>query len=152
MSHSRLKAIEVGNIMSIRTFAAVFGVVFLLAGLSGFVPGLSPEHMHPDMVVTSESRLAVGLFPVNVLHNLVHSAFGIWGLLAARSVGGSFAYAKGVALTYALLTVLGLSQATNTIFGLVPIYGNDIWLHAGLAIVAAYFGFAHKQRADHQPA
>ena len=134
--------------MSVRTFAAVFGVVFLLAGLSGFVPGLSPEHMHPDMVVTSGSRLAVGLFPVNVLHDLVHLAFGVWGLLAARSVNGSFVYARGVAIIYALLTVLGLLPATNTTFGLVPIYGNDIWLHAGLAIVAAYFGFVHKQRAD----
>lgn len=138
--------------MSVRTFAAVFGVVFLLAGLFGFIPGLSPEHVHSGMIVTSGSRLAMGLFPVNVLHDLVHLAFGTWGLLAARSIGGSFAYAKGVALTYALLTVLGLIQATNTTFGLVPIYGNDIWLHAGLAIVAAYFGFVHKQRADHQPA
>ena len=140
--------IEIGVIMSVRTFAAVFGVVFLLAGLSGFVPGLSPEHMHPDMIVTSGLRLAVGLFPVNVLHNLVHLAFGVWGLLAARSVSSSFTYARGVAMIYALLTVLGLLPATNTTFGLVPIYGNDIWLHAGLAIVAAYFGFVHKQRAD----
>lgn len=139
--------------MSIRTFAAVFGIVFLLAGLSGFVPGLSPEHMHPDLTVTAGSRLALGLFPVNVLHNFVHLAFGLWGLLAARSVGGSLTYAKGVAIIYALLTVLGLIPTTNTTFGLVPIYGNDIWLHAGLAVVAAYFGFVHDRRAGgHHPA
>ncbi len=134
--------------MIVRTFAAIFGIVFILAGLSGFVPGLSPEHMHQDMLVTSGSRLALGLFPVNVLHDLLHLAFGAWGLLAARSVVGSVVYARIVALIDAVLTVLGLIPATDTTFGLVPIYGNDIWLHAGLAIVAAYFGFVHKQRIE----
>ena len=129
--------------MSVRTFAAAFGVVFLLAGLSGFVPGLSPGHAHPGMVVTAGSRLAVGLFPVNVLHDGVHLAFGAWGLLAARGAVGSLVYARSVALIYAVLAVLGLIPVTDTTFGLVPIYGNDVWLHAGLAVVAAYFGFVH---------
>jgi len=31
--------------------------------------------------------------------------------------------------------------ATNTLFGLVPIYGADVWLHLVLGAVAAYFGF-----------
>jgi hypothetical protein len=133
--------------MAVRVFAAAFGLVFLLAGASGFIPGLSPEHTHPGMVVTSESRLALGLFPVNVLHNLVHLAFGVWGLVAARTVRGSIIYGKGVALIYGLLTVLGLIPATDTTFGLVPIYGNDVWLHAALAAVAAYFGFIHTRAA-----
>jgi hypothetical protein len=133
--------------MSVRTFAVVFGVVFLLAGASGFIPGLSPEHAHPGMIVTSESRLALGLFPVNVLHSLVHLAFGAWGLLAARTVASSVVYARGVALIYALLTILGLIPATSTTFGLVPIYGNDVWLHALLALVAAYFGWVNRDTA-----
>lgn len=132
--------------MSIRSFATVFGVVFLLAGVAGFIPALSPVHAHPDLHVTAGSRLALGLFPVNVLHNLVHIAFGLWGLAAARSVAGARFYGKGVAVIYGLLTLLGLIPATNTTFGLVPIYGNDIWLHAALALVAGYFGFARDLR------
>jgi hypothetical protein len=46
---------------------------------------------------------------------------------------------------YALLTVLGLIPATNTAFGLVPIYRHDVWLHAVLAAVAAYFGFVRRK-------
>lgn len=137
--------------MAVRAFAAAFGLVFLLAGASGFIPGLSPEHAHPGMIVSSESRLALGLFPVNVLHNLVHLAFGVWGLVAARTVYGSVIYGKGVALIYGLLTVLGLIPATNTAFGLVPIYGNDVWLHAALAAVAAYFGFIHMRTVRSVP-
>jgi len=34
----------------------------------------------------------------------------------------------------------------RTTFGLVPLYGHDVWLHAVLAAVAAYFGFV--ARAD----
>lgn len=86
-----------------------------------------------------------GLFPVNVLHNLVHILFGAWGLVAARSLGAARTYARVVAIAYALLTIMGLIPATNTTFGLVPIYGHDVWLHALLAIVAAYFGFAYRE-------
>jgi hypothetical protein len=134
--------------MTLRSFSILYGVVFLLAGAAGFVPGLSPDHVHPGVAVTASSRLAIGLFPVNVLHNLVHLAFGVWGLLAARSATGARAYAKAVAIIYAILTVFGLIPGTDTMFGLVPLYGNDIWLHALLAAVAAYFGFMHRDRAS----
>ena len=33
--------------MSTRTFALVFGIVFLLAGASGFIPGM----LHPHLVL-----------------------------------------------------------------------------------------------------
>jgi hypothetical protein len=32
----------------------------------------------------------------------------------------------------------------DTLFGLTPLFGNDIWLHAALAVIAAYFGFVHR--------
>lgn len=126
----------------------MYGVIFLLAGVAGFVPGLSPEHIHPGVVVTSASRLAFGMFPVNVLHNLVHILFGLWGLLAARSVGSARLYERMVAILYGVLTIAGLVPVLNTLFGLVPLYGNDIWLHALLAIIAGYFGFVHCDRVD----
>lgn len=85
------------------------------------------------------------MFPVNVLHNAVHILFGVWGLVAASSLAGAVLYARGVAVIYALLTVLGLIPATNTAFALVPIYGHDVWLHGLLAVVAAYFGFIRKE-------
>ncbi|KKC24647.1 DUF4383 domain-containing protein [Sphingomonas sp. SRS2] len=134
--------------MSIKAFALVFGIVFLVAGIAGFIPGISPMHHHPDLVITSQSRLALGLFPVNILHNLVHILFGLWGLAAARAAGGARVYAKAVAIIYGLLTVMGLIPGLNTTFGLVPLYGHDIWLHALLALVAAYFGFAHREASE----
>jgi hypothetical protein len=116
--------------------ALVFGIVFLLVGILGlFVDdGMS---MNADLETTG--RL-FGLFPVNLLHNLVHLAFGVWGLAASRSHDGSRTYGKVGAVVYAALVLLAL--VSPTMFGLVPIGSNDIWLHALLAIGLAYIGFA----------
>lgn len=130
-----------------RRFALIFGIVFLLVGVAGFVPGITQPHTHPDVMVTAGLGLVLGLFPVNVLHNLAHLLFGFWGLFAATSDGAARVYGKVVAIAYGLLTVMGLVTAMNlhTAFGFVPLYGHDIWLHAGLAAVAAYFGFRRPQ-------
>lgn len=133
--------------MRTQTFARVYGIVFLVVGIGGFIPGVTRPHQHPDLAVTAWSGLELGLFPVNVLHNLVHILFGAWGLFAARNLDAARMYARVVAIAYGLLTILGLIPATNTVFGLVPIYGHDVWLHALLAAVAAYFGFVHREVA-----
>ncbi len=135
--------------MSTRTFALIWGIVFLVAGVSGFVPGLTtPPHAgHPPLAVDAFYGQALGLFPVNILHNIVHLLFGVWGLLAYKSLAASKGFAKGVAIIYAVLVVAGLIPGLSTMFGLVPLFGNDIWLHALLALPAAYFGWMHRDLA-----
>jgi hypothetical protein len=130
-----------------RTFALLFGIVFLAVGLLGFVPGAMhvPTGSH-HVTMTQNYGDLLGLFPVNMLHNIVHILFGIWGLLAFRSLSGALTYARSVAIIYAVLAILGLIPAFDTTFGLIPIYGNDVWLHVLLAVVAAYFGWVHKDR------
>ena len=138
--------------MNLRTFAKLFGIAFLLIGASGFIPGLTTAHSHPganDVAVDAGLGAALGLFPVNILHNLFHVAFGVWGLLAARSLGGARLYARSVAVIYAALAIFGLIPAAKlwTTFGLIPLYGNDVWLHVLLAAVAGYFGFVRSERS-----
>jgi hypothetical protein len=134
----------------LRRFALVFGIVFLLVGIAGFVPGLTQPHSHPDVRLTAGLGLVMGLFPVNVLHNAAHLLFGVWGLMASRSDGAARTYGKVVAVSYALLMVMGLVTAMNlhTAFGFVPLYGHDVWLHALLAAVGAYFGFMHSRNHE----
>lgn len=135
-----------------RTFALVFGILYLLVGIVSFIPGVSPhdatlDSAHPinEAVHFAHGR-ALGLFPVNALHNIVHIAIGVWGIVGSRSASGARLYAQGVAIFYGLLTVLGAipSEMTKTLFGLVPLHGYDILLHAGSALIAAYFGFVRK--------
>lgn len=132
--------------MTTRNFALLFGIVFLLVGIAGFFPQLMQDmhSEHPELTIDANSGQLLGLFPVNVLHNIVHILFGLWGLAVSRSFGGAKVYARGVAIIYAVLTVAGFIPGLNSMFGLVPLFGNDIWLHALLALVAAYFGWMHR--------
>jgi hypothetical protein len=139
--------------MSIRTFALIYGVVFVVVGIAGFIPPLVtyPEATADVAVQVGHGRL-LGLFPVNLLHNIVHLAFGIWGLAVYRSLSGARTYAKAVAIVYAVFAIMGLIPVLNTVFGLVPLYGHDVWLHIVLAAIAGYFGFAYKAEAEARPA
>jgi hypothetical protein len=50
------------------------------------------------------------------------------------------AFFQMLAVAYALL---GIIPATQTTFGLIPIYGNDVWLHALIAVAAGVIGFTN---------
>jgi hypothetical protein len=128
--------------MNTSTMAMVFGVVFALVGLVGFFPS-PPDPAAPPLAVEHGHGMALGLFPINTLHNVVHLLFGVLGIAAARGVLMSArGYFQLVAISYAALVILGLIPATQTTFGLIPIWGNDVWLHALIAAGAAYLGFA----------
>lgn len=64
--------------MSSRTFARAFGIVFLLIGIAGFIPGITAPHSHPDVTVDAFLELELGLFPVNLLHKC--RSHCLWGL------------------------------------------------------------------------
>ena len=132
------------------TFALFAGIAYLSAGIIGLIPAeLSPPP--PDAPPLRYSVLyghMLGVFPVNVLHSIVHLAIGAWGISAwradhhfGRGMGSPKLFARSIAIFYAVLALLGLLPATNTLFGLLPIYGHDVWLHAVTAVIAGYFGW-----------
>jgi hypothetical protein len=116
--------------MSVQRAAQIFGWVFVLVGILGFF-------------ATDEEGRLLGLFPVNTLHNVVHLAFGVWGILAARSWDAARTYCRAAGVIYLVLTVLGVVAPDG--FGLVPLGGNDVWLHAVLALALLFFGFTAKE-------
>ena len=121
---------------TVQKIAMVFGVVFLLVAIVGFI---SPGGM--AMTVDPPGML-LGMFPVNMLHNVVHLLFGIWGLAAARSWSGAKSYAQIGGVIYLVLAVCGYFVPNG--FGLVPLGGSDIWLHALLGLILAAVGFTAK--------
>ncbi len=126
--------------MTTRYFALILGIVFLAVGALGFVPAALTPSDESLAVNVLHGRL-LGLFPVNVLHSLVHVLFGVWGIVAYRSLAASVIYAQVVGVSYAVLAVFGLIPGLQTLFGLVPLHGHDVWLHAVIAAAAIYFGF-----------
>jgi hypothetical protein len=126
----------------VRQFSLIFGIVYLAVGVLGFIPGLTqPAPVAPDLEVSEMYGRLLALFPVNLLHNIVHLAIGLWGVLGSRTLSGAVTFSRSIAILYGLLAILGLIPVTDTLFGLVPIYSHDVWLHALSALIAAYFGW-----------
>ena len=106
-----------------RTVAAVFGAVYVVAGLVGFVAGTP----------------VFGLFEVNTLHNIVHIVIGAILLYGATTTAAAIMTLRTMG---ALLLVLGvLGFVTPDGFGLVPLGGNDIWLHLATGAILLATGF-----------
>jgi uncharacterized protein DUF4383 len=129
-----------------RQFARWFGVIYILVGILGFIPGVNIMRM-PEMGITAATSYGylLGLFPVNLVHNCVHLAIGIWGVTSAGTFANARTYARSLAVILGVLTIAGFFPGLNTLFGLAPLFGNDIWLHALSAIAAAYVGWGAPQ-------
>ena len=126
----------------VQKVAMVFGIGFLVATAAGFMAtGMSNMDPNPET-----APRALGMFPVNVVHNIVHLIFGIWGLAASRSFSASRGYAKAAGVIYLVLFVLGFIAPEG--FGLVPLGGTDPWLHLVLGAPLAYFGFTAREERD----
>ncbi|HEX6212850.1 MAG TPA: DUF4383 domain-containing protein [Methylomirabilota bacterium] len=135
--------------MTSRNFAMVLGVIYIVVGVLGFVrPLVTVPADAPPLAFDQGYGYLFGLFPVNILHNLVHLAIGVWGVLAARTFPAARTFAASVAIIFGVLTVMGFIPQLNTVFGLIPLFGHDIWLHALTAIAGAYFGFGERRMAD----
>ena len=124
----------------VRRVALVFGIVFLLVGILGLVSAGGME-----MGADPAPGALLGMFPVNLLHNIVHLLFGVWGLVASRSFAGAKLYAQVGGVVYILLAICGLVIPTP--FGFIPIGGADIGLHAVIGLVLAGVGFTAKDQA-----
>jgi len=129
-------------------FAQVFGILYLLVGLMGFVPPLLTGSL--EGVLGPFSGLLLGLFAVNWFHNLAHLLIGAAGLAVYRNHAASRAYALALGVAYLGLFLLGIfSQGVATLGGLLPLNGPDDILHIATALIAflAYFA-SNRETAD----
>lgn len=125
-----------------RGAALLFGVVFLLVGVLGFVPGVTTDLDQLGGSGHHSGAELFGVFQVSVLHNLVHVLFGLLGLAAAFRPRLAPAYLVGSGLVYAALTIYGLVIDHGSDANVVPLDTADTWLHAVLAAALLLIGFA----------
>ncbi|MEP7003770.1 MAG: DUF4383 domain-containing protein [Chloroflexota bacterium] len=117
-----------------RQFAIAFGAVYVLTGILGFV-------------LTSP---ILGLFGVNVLHNLVHLAVGgLWLAAAFGGILGADSPRKAsqlIGVVYLLVATLGF-VLPDLMSQLLVINTADNFLHLGTAILALLIGFMTPRNA-----
>jgi Domain of unknown function (DUF4383) len=122
--------------------AAAVGIVFILVGILGFIPGITSEYGEMKMAGSDSGALLLGVFQVSVLHNIVHLAFGVAGLYLARTFNGARTYLVGGGIIYLVLWIYGLlvDQASSANF--VPMNTADNWLHLVIGLGMIGLGLA----------
>ena len=97
----------------VQSLAALVGVVFLLVGILGFVPGITTHYSDLSFAGHDSGAKLLGIFQVSILHNIVHLLFGIVGLVLAKTAEGARTFLVGGGAVYLVLWVLGLVGAAR---------------------------------------
>jgi hypothetical protein len=121
----------------IQSVAALAGVVFIVVGILGFVPGVTTHYGDLSFAGHGSGAKLLGIFQVSVLHNLVHQLFGVVGLVLAKTAEGARTYLLGGGVVYLALWVLGVVGGGDWI----PANTADNWLHLGLGIGLIALGY-----------
>ena len=119
----------------VKSAAILFGLVFLVVGICGFVPAVTSGM--PDM------PMLLGIFHVNLAHNIVHLASGaVFLLCGLAGAGPSRTFFRLFGIVYALVAALGFYYGDQPILGIISNNMADVYLHCGLAVVMLLLGFA----------
>src|SRR5881275_1472789 len=110
---------------TVQTLALVVGVVFLLVGILGFIPGITTHYGDMSFAGHGSGAKLLGIFQVSILHNIVHLLFGIVGIALAKTWDGARNFLIGGGVVYLLLWLLGIIGAGDWI----PANTADNWLH-----------------------
>lgn len=115
-----------------QTFALVFGVVYLIIGVVGFlVTGFD------DFAANTTEKLI--LFEINPLHNIVHILIGAMWVAGARTVDSAKQVNMIIGVAYLLFALLGIFGLLDS---LINNGGADVGLHLVSGAAALYFATA----------
>jgi hypothetical protein len=120
----------------IQSLAALVGVVFLLVGILGFVPGITTHYSDLSFAGHDSNAKLLGIFQTSILHNIVHIAFGI-GILMAKTVEGARTYLIGGGVVYLVVWLIGIIGGLDWL----PVNTADNWLHLVLGAGMVALGF-----------
>jgi protein-S-isoprenylcysteine O-methyltransferase Ste14 len=91
----------------IQTAALLVGLVFLLVGILGFIPGITSNYDDLKFAGHNSDAQLLGIFDTSILHNIVHLLFGVAGLALARTYDGARNYLIGGGVIYLALFLYG---------------------------------------------
>jgi hypothetical protein len=123
----------------IQNAAILFGIIFLIVGVAGFIPGITTNY---DRLSTfdGEGALLLGLFGINWLESVVHLLYGAAGLALARSVPGARNYFVVGGAIYIVLWLYGLVIDLESNLNFIGINTAANWLHFVLGVVMLGIG------------
>ena len=139
----------------VQLFATLVGATFLLVGIAGFIPGIT-SHLYGglDFAGHNSDAQILHIFQTSWLHNIVHLAFGIAGLMLARTWEGARAFLIGGGVIYLVLWLYGLIVGQDSSANFVPLNTADDWLHflLGVGMIGLGFATTRDRRMAERPA
>jgi hypothetical protein len=142
---TRTGGAEISERTPSQSVAALVGIVFLIVGILGFVPGVTTHYSDLSFAGHGSGAKLLGTFQVSILHNLFHLLFGLVGLVLARTAEGAGTFLTGGGIVYLALWVLGAVGVA----GRLPANTADNWLHFLLGIGLLGVGFAAGRSRSH---
>ncbi len=121
-----------------RMVALVFGAIFVLVGIIGFIPAISPTADSVQGMEVADAAV-LGLVPVNAIANIVHILLGAVLLYASMNTASAILVLRVFGAAYLLLAVLGIVAPEG--FGIMPLGGGELWVHVATAIIFLGVGF-----------
>lgn len=140
-----------------KRFALISGILMLILGLAALMPNnVGSVDGLPLLKAENSYGLFLGVFAMNIFNKVALIVLGLGGIVAASSkytsLPSSIQFSRLVFFIGLVLTILGAIPKTNTLNGYWPLFGNDMWLHAVMAVAGAYFGFALTRKASDENA
>jgi hypothetical protein len=119
--------------------ALLVGVVFLLVGILGFIPGITTHYSDLSFAGHNSDAKLLGIFETSVLHNIIHLLFGIAGIALARTWDGARTFLVGGGVIYLVVFVYGAIFNGEKGANFIPVNWADNILHLvlGLGMIAA---------------
>jgi hypothetical protein len=131
---------------TVQTLALAVGVVFLLTGILGFVPGITTHYGDMSFAGHDSEAKLLGLFQTSVLHNVVHILFGVAGFALARHEDTARQFLTIGGAVYLVLFVYGAVFHGDSGGNVVPVNWADNILHLALGIGMIAMGALGAQR------
>ena len=123
----------------IQSVALLVGVVFLVVGTLGFIPGITSNYDQLKFAGHNSDAQLLGIFDTSILHNIVHLLYGLAGIVLARTIDGARTFLVGGGLVYLVLFVYGAIWHGEAGSNWIPVNWADDILHlalgAGMVIV-----------------
>jgi hypothetical protein len=127
-------------LMAVQGAAILVAGAFLVVGVLGFIPGVTTHHDALQFAGHHSGAKLFGVFAVSILHNLLHMAFGLVGLVLARTYSLARAYLLIGGLAYLGLWGYGILIDHGSTANVIPLNGADNWLHFGLGVGMVLLG------------
>jgi len=125
---------------TVQSAALLAGIVFLVVGILGFVPGVTTHYGDLSFAGHGSGAKLLGIFQTSILHNIVHLLFGLVGIAMARSWEGARTFLIGGGVVYLVLFVYGLLTHGDSSTNFIPVNSADNVLHVALGVAMIALG------------